>query len=224
MCHSHPFGRSKSFQNDLTAPGCGVYSHSHSQTNSPQSAVSSYLKSPVLSGRGGDASHPRGYSKISKEVSRSPPPLWTRRRILFYNKHEPYYGFTNFSPHSVYYDDKSYPTSEHLFQSLKFAHRPNLAEHIRTCDPRPSKAFSEARRFQPEVRPDWKEVNIQIMDVVLWHKFNQHQDLRDELLSTGNAELVENSDKDAFWGIGHEGKGRNELGKALERLRTKLRT
>jgi predicted NAD-dependent protein-ADP-ribosyltransferase YbiA (DUF1768 family) len=34
---------------------------------------------------------------------------------------------------------------------------------------------------------------------------------------------VQDSDKDAFWGVGPDGKGRNELGKALERLRTKLR-
>ena len=39
-------------------------------------------------------------------------------------------------------------------------HRPLLAEHIRTVSDNPKKAFSEARRFQPEVRKDWKEVNI----------------------------------------------------------------
>ena len=43
------------------------------------------------------------------------------------------------------------------------AHRPNLAEHIRTCSERPSVAFSEARRFQPEVRADWKKVNIEMV-------------------------------------------------------------
>jgi len=143
--------------------------------------------------------------------------------ILFYHKHERYYEFTNFSPHRIFYNEKSYPTIEHLFQSFKFSHKPGLAEHIRTCDPRPSKAFSEARRFQPEVRSDWNRVNIQMMDTALRLKFDQHQDLKDELLSTGDADLVENSDKDAFWGIGSDGKGRNELGKALERLRTRLR-
>ena len=45
--------------------------------------------------------------------------LRKRPKILFYNKNEPYYGFTNFSPHSVVYQGKRYPTSEHLFQSLK---------------------------------------------------------------------------------------------------------
>lgn len=61
------------------------------------------------------------------------------------------------------------------------------------------------------------------MDTTLELKFTQHEDLKEELLATGDAELVEDSDKDAFWGVGADGKGRNELGKALERLRTKLR-
>ncbi|KAJ7757694.1 hypothetical protein DFH07DRAFT_742103 [Mycena maculata] len=148
----------------------------------------------------------------------------TRARILFYHKNDPHYGFTNFSSHPVFYDNKRYPTSEHLFQSFKFQpHRPNLAEHIRTCSERPSVAFSEARRFQPEVRSDWKDVNIQMMDLALWHKFTQHESLKKELLATEDAELVEDSDKDSFWGVGADRRGRNELGKALQRLRTKLR-
>lgn len=148
----------------------------------------------------------------------------TRHRILFYHRHDPYYGFTNFSAHPVVFNGKRYPTSEHLFQSFKFQERrPNLAEHIRTCSERPSVAFSQARRFQPEVRPDWMKVNIQKMDETLWYKFTQHSDLKAELLATGDAELVEDSDKDAFWGVGSDHRGRNELGKALERLRTRLR-
>jgi len=62
------------------------------------------------------------------------------------------------------------------------------------------------------------------MDEVIWHKFNQHQLLKEELLATGDAELVEDSDKDAFWGIGADRKGRNQLGLALEKLRVRLRT
>lgn len=148
----------------------------------------------------------------------------SRPRILFYHKQDPHYGFTNFSAHPVMYEQKKYPTSEHLFQSFKFqGHRPGLAEHIRTCSERPSVAFSEARRFQPEARRDWLQVNIEMMDRAIFHKFMQHEDLKQELLSTGDAELVEDSDKDAFWGVGADGRGRNELGKALERLRDKLR-
>jgi len=171
-------------------------------------------------------------SRIQRTHSNQPTPTRSRRLsrssqhpspILFYHKHEPHYGFTNFSSHAIRYEGKVYHTSEHLFQSLKFAHRPLLAEHIRTCDPRPSVAFSEARRFQPEVRKDWKTYSLRAMDVALLNKFNQHDSLREELLATGDAELIENSDKDSFWGCGADGKGQNELGKALVRLRNRLR-
>lgn len=74
------------------------------------------------------------------------------------------------------------------------------------------------------------------MEKTLWYKFDQHADLRAELLATGDAELVkvgkitddkhigyQDSDRDSFWGVGADRKGRNELGKALERLRERLR-
>ena len=50
-----------------------------------------------------------------------------RPKIYFYEKHSPYYEFTNFSPHSVEYDGKRYPTSEHLFQSFKVSSGPALS-------------------------------------------------------------------------------------------------
>jgi hypothetical protein len=57
-------------------------------------------------------------SAAQKEEPQSPrEPL--RRRIMFYEWTRPYYCFTNFSPHPVTYKGKTYPTSEHLFQSFK---------------------------------------------------------------------------------------------------------
>ena len=83
------------------------------------------------------------------------------------------------------------------------------------------------------------------MDLTLELKFIQHKILKEELLSTGDAVLMEvrsasvehpvnmiaaapncsrqDSDKDAFWGVGADRRGRNELGKALVRLRARLR-
>ncbi|KAH8092610.1 hypothetical protein BXZ70DRAFT_1010695 [Cristinia sonorae] len=168
-------------------------------------------------------------SRSSRRASAANSPVYppTRREqqfILFYNKGEPYYGFTNFSPHPVIYNGKKYPTSEHLFQSFKFHEfRPELAEHIRTCSQYPSSALAEARRLQDEVRPDWFNVNISKMYETLRLKFSQHLDLRAELLGTGDAILVEASEKDAFWGYGPDRRGRNELGKALMKLREELR-
>ncbi|KAF9220012.1 DUF1768-domain-containing protein [Gyrodon lividus] len=167
----------------------------------------------VVKGSGGRSSPPpRPHSASPEGPAKQQPP----KRILFYHVHDPYYGFTNFSPDPVEYQGKRYPTSEHLFQSLKFLdHRPELAEHIRTCSNRPRVVFDETHRFNPEVRPDWLRVRIEM--------FTQNRHLKKELLSTGEAELVEDSDKDAFWGVGPDGKGENQLGKALQRLREKLR-
>jgi len=41
-----------------------------------------------------------------------------KQRILFYDKDAPHYGFTNFSPHKVEYQNKIYPTSEHQHRAV----------------------------------------------------------------------------------------------------------
>lgn len=149
-----------------------------------------------------------------------------QRRILFYDKNVPYYGFTNFSNHPVVFENKKYLTSEHLFQAFKFlGHRPDIAEHLRTFSRRPMDVYNEARKFDHEKRSDWLSgrINIEKMKVALKLKFTQHESLRDELLSTGDAVLVEDSPTDPFWGIGHDGQGQNMLGLALMELREELR-
>ncbi|KAG1717636.1 hypothetical protein EDB19DRAFT_1922367 [Suillus lakei] len=100
--------------------------------------------------------------------------MGSRRKFFSIMPTSPYYGFTNFSSDPIEYNGKKYPTSEHLFQSLKFMERrPELAEHIRTCSTRPAC------------------MRIEMMDLVLWQKFTQNRHLKEELLSTGDAELVE---------------------------------
>ncbi|THV03955.1 DUF1768-domain-containing protein [Dendrothele bispora CBS 962.96] len=146
------------------------------------------------------------------------------QKIYFYSKHKAYASFSNFSNHPVYFDGKKYPTSEHLFHAFKFMeHRPDLAEHIRTYSDKPRDALFQARQHRSEQRKDWFDVNVEKMDIVLYHKFTQHKALKQELLDTGDAELIEDSNVDSFWGIGANKDGRNELGKALMRLRAQLR-
>jgi ribA/ribD-fused uncharacterized protein len=61
------------------------------------------------------------------------------------------------------------------------------------------------------------------MDEVLYQKFRQHSDLRSLLLNTGNSELIYAEVTDPFWGEGPSGQGANELGRALMRVRDRLR-
>lgn len=156
------------------------------------------------------------------EIARYPTTRISEGPIYFYESDKPYYEFTNFSNHPIEYHGLIYPTAEHLFQAFKFMETdPALAEHIRML-PTGRMAQQEARRQAHRQRADWLEVNVAMMDKVLRKKFLQHRSLRHMLRDTGSRELIENSPIDRFWGIGNDGRGRNELGKALMRLREEL--
>jgi ribA/ribD-fused uncharacterized protein len=60
------------------------------------------------------------------------------------------------------------------------------------------------------------------MTVIVRAKHDQHEYIQRKLLETGNAELIENSPTDSFWGRGPDWKGRNELGKIWMRLRQEM--
>ena len=46
-------------------------------------------------------------------------------------------------------------------------------------------------------------------------KYAQNPELAARLLATGDAELIEDSDSDGFWGIGKNGDGPNWAGRVL---------
>ncbi|EIN05311.1 DUF1768-domain-containing protein [Punctularia strigosozonata HHB-11173 SS5] len=157
------------------------------------------------------------------------PPSTTQARrdepLYFYgDSRHPHYEFSNFSPHDVEYHGQIYPTAAHLFEAYKFfTTAPEISERIRQL-PKPRDALAEALKSELKdlVRADWHDVRVRVMERVLEMKFTQHQELRQILLSTGGRELVNDSTDDVFWGAGQDGKGHNELGKVLMRLRAKL--
>jgi ribA/ribD-fused uncharacterized protein len=54
-------------------------------------------------------------------------------------------------------------------------------------------------------------------------KFTQHDDLKKVLLDTGDAELIEDTTSDYYWGNGTNGTGKNMLGKILMETREIIR-
>ena len=76
-------------------------------------------------------------------------------------------------------------------------------------------------RKQP-LRSDWESVKVEIMRTALKAKFTQHDDLQEILLSTGDAAIVEHTERDSFWGDGGNGSGKNMLGKLLMQIRDEL--
>ena len=68
-----------------------------------------------------------------------------------------------------------------------------------------------------------KEVKTNIMYDICLAKFTQNQDLKEKLLKTGNAILIEgNWWNDTYWGVCN-GIGENNLGKILMKIREELK-
>jgi predicted NAD-dependent protein-ADP-ribosyltransferase YbiA (DUF1768 family) len=61
------------------------------------------------------------------------------------------------------------------------------------------------------------------MRTMLTTKAHQHEYVRRKLLETGERLLVEDSWRNAFWGIGEDGAGENMLGKLWMEIRAELR-
>lgn len=73
------------------------------------------------------------------------------------------------------------------------------------------------------LRENWEQIKDIVMYDCVLAKFLQHKDLRDQLVATGDEELIEWSMIDWYWGCGKDETGRNELGKILMRVRQELR-
>ena len=141
--------------------------------------------------------------------------------INFYHSNEPYGEFSNFARYPITLGGKTWRTSEHYFQAQKYAGTPR-EEEIRQAKT-PSEAARLGRDRKVSLRRDWESVKDAIMREAVLAKFTQHDDLRELLLSTGDATLVEHTENDSYWGDGGDGSGKNRLGQLLMELRAELR-
>src|SRR5690606_10312662 len=96
-----------------------------------------------------------------------------------------------------------YPTSEHAYQAGK-ARKLAVRDWILSA-PSPSLVAMAAHGlYWWDIRPGWSKVKYDRMKGVLTAKFTQHEDLRELLLSTGSARLVETAtvanDVNKTWG------------------------
>ncbi len=141
--------------------------------------------------------------------------------IRFYSVTGDYGAFSNFAAYAFKLGGQTWPTSEHYFQANKFPGTPQFEEIRKARTPGLAAKLGRSRRFR--LRPDWESVKVDVMRRAIDAKFRQHDKLRALLLSTGDEELIEETDTDSFWGCGSDGKGRNMLGRLLMELRERLR-
>lgn len=165
--------------------------------------------------------------------------------ILFYMHDTPNYVLSNFYPHTagkmkslrIPYDGVEWPTSEHLYQALKFknetedekkwreiirtANTPGIAKHLGHFHRfRRYKWQQDATALVDEYRPkvrltgDMEDLDYRadLMRVALKAKYDHCADFRQALQATGDSKLME--DVNDSWGWKH-----GLLGRLLEDLR-----
>lgn len=140
--------------------------------------------------------------------------------IKFYHQKRAFGWLSPFSAHKIVVDGTTWPTVEHYFQAMKFPDNCLFQEEIRA-----SKSPWQAKKLAwscRQVRDDWDAVKDSIMLNAQRAKFEQHNRLRRKLIDTGVEELIENSPKDLYWGVGKDGEGKNMLGKILMKVRREM--
>lgn len=110
-------------------------------------------------------------------------------------------------------------TVEHVYQAMK-SRSPSQRRFIASrLTPNEAKQAGRAT----EIREDWDDIRVEVMEALVREKFLRHRDLRTKLLATGNRYLEETNDwGDSFWGVCN-GEGRNILGQILMNVRDELR-
>ncbi|MGP2494284.1 NADAR family protein [Mesorhizobium sp. PUT5] len=145
--------------------------------------------------------------------------------IRFYRASEkPYGAFSNLYRREIEFEGERFATSEHAYQAGK-ARKPEVKAWLMAAPSPALLAMAAHGLYYWDVSPGWSRTKFDRMRGVLYAKFTQHEDLREMLLSTGSARLIETATVDnevnRLWGEVN-GQGRNMLGELLMELRTKL--
>lgn len=126
-----------------------------------------------------------------------------------------------------------YKTCEALFQALRFERYPDIQKEIREC-PSPMGAKMIARKNREKLNrgTKWDEApsDIPLMKMCLKLKLEQHPELKEKLLATSDAIIIEDCtthDRESarFWGaVKKDGQwtGKNNFGKIWMEIRTEL--
>lgn len=154
--------------------------------------------------------------------------------IPFWQLNKPWEEFSNWYESKMNIDGIEYDTVEKYMMAMKaklFGDFEVQKEIMKTTHQAKIKALGrKVRNFDPVI---WDNHKYQIVYKGNYEKFTQHQDLKERLLSTGDAILVEASPYDKVWGIGSNDpkviadeslwKGENLLGKILMEVRDDIR-
>lgn len=89
--------------------------------------------------------------------------------------------------------------------------------------PTPEIATQIGRSLEYQPHPNWDRRKCEVMYRAVWQKFTTHPSIQQTLIETNDAEIIEDSPVDYFWGCGSDRTGTNHLGRILMQVRDRLK-
>lgn len=138
-----------------------------------------------------------------------------------------YQFLSNFYLAPVSTKELVFPSVEHAFQFSKIIN-PTKEEIDFFTSPRTHPASAKHRGKTVKLRPDWEEVKVGLMELLVADKFLPTKGLAEWLIQTAPEKIIHgNSHGDMFWGMIYSSQkgimvGENHLGKILMGVRTDL--
>ncbi|GEM_PF-3041074 len=134
------------------------------------------------------------------------------------------FGNFHICPNKIEFGGKRYSNSEAVFQSQKFKDSAIVFNQFNeNTDGDQAVTIARNNQLNSTQIQSWDDRKIGVMMNALRAKFGQNPTLKEMLLATGNAYLLEHlpdaNRRDAYWSDGYDGSGRNELGICLMKLR-----
>lgn len=156
------------------------------------------------------------------------------KKILITKVKDKYGWLSLMSPHPVAYKGAEYRTCEALFQCLRFQKYPEVQkEIIEAKSPMAAKMIARKNREKLDRGKLWDEASEDLgwMKLCMYLKIKQHPELKEKLIKTGKAMIIEDCtthprESARFWGAVKikEGQweGENNLGRLWMQIRKTL--
>lgn len=141
---------------------------------------------------------------------------------VFFSRTDPEHLFASYSVHPFDLDGFTWSTVEHYFQALKSQDQQQQGKIAEAKTAKQARRLGRSRRRK--LREDWSKVKLTVMTRAVYTQARTHDVISEAILATGDADLVNNSQYDYFWGCGRDRRGDNHYGKVLMQVREKLRS
>jgi hypothetical protein len=139
--------------------------------------------------------------------------------MKFYRLKEPGGYMSNYYRARFFIYGRWWDTVEHAYQAQKCVD----SSEYNSIHQAPKANDARLLGQKVKMRSDWEDVKYDVMKECVLAKFLQNKDILDQLMATGDEELIEDSPIDWYWGCGKDGTGKNKLGQALMEIRTELK-